>query len=111
MILENIVSYSLSLFDIETFKVESQVLKNNPLGDSPVKYNLVLKPKSYKSSDKYNLVVVLAGFTGNSSKYFNYKSFERNFPQSIDRWYLENKQEANTLFLFVEILKYKDSKI
>ena len=77
----------LSLFPMDNFHsktlvVDSNSLKGNPLGDSCLRYNPVLIPKG--QGEKWPVVLILAGFTGNGPKYFSPKSYESNFPQSLD---------------------------
>lgn len=104
-ITSNIHAYPLKSFDIETLVVNSSHLKNNNLKDSPIKYNLVLKPKNFDSAKKYKCIVVLAGFTGTASKYFSYKPFQQNYPQSVDSWFSKNKVK-DCVILFVDSMTY-----
>jgi len=83
MILENLQTHALNKFEIKTLKVDSGVLKNNPLGDSPLKHNPILLPKT---PGDYQCVLYLSGFTSNGPKNFNFKSYEQNFIEEIDEW-------------------------
>ena len=56
-------------------KVQSESLKDNPLGDPNTRYNHGLLPSN---EGHYTAVLVLSGFTSNGSKNFNFKSFEKN---------------------------------
>jgi enterochelin esterase family protein len=98
MFLENLRTQELHKFDVKTLKIESEVLKDNPLGDSPVKYNPVLLPKI---KAEYQCVVYLSGFTGNGSKNFNFKSFEKNFIDELDEWTTSGAL-APKIYLFVD---------
>jgi enterochelin esterase-like enzyme len=99
-VFENLRTFDLKNFSIETLRVESHLLKNNPLGDSCVRYNPILKPQN---PGPWPVVVLLAGFTGNSPFYFNSKFNERNTIQVIDQaCSLGEAPEA--LYVFVDAL-------
>ncbi len=76
---------SLSFFNVQTLVIESAALQDNPLGDSPIRYNPVLVPRGDVPADGWPVVFVLSGFTGNGPNSFNVKTFEANTPQVIDR--------------------------
>jgi len=102
-IVDNTFAYSLKHFDIETLIINSKKLKSNKLKDSPIKYNLVLKPKNFQEGKQYKCMIVLAGFTGTASKYFSYKPFQQNYPQSVDAWFYKNKIK-DCVILFVDAM-------
>ncbi len=104
-VIQNVACYSLENFLIETLVVNSEKLSKNPLKDSPVKYNLVLKPKNYSPAKKYKLVIVFSGFTGNAGKSFAYKGFQQNYPQILDHWFANSNADP-CLFLFVDAMTY-----
>ncbi len=104
-VVNNIHAYSLKSFHIETLIINSKFLKNNKLKDKPLKYNLVLKPKGFNAKKKYKCMVVLAGFTGTASKYFSYKPFQQNYPQTVDSWFAKNKIN-DCVILFVDAMTY-----
>ncbi|MCB0366504.1 MAG: enterochelin esterase [Bdellovibrionaceae bacterium] len=84
------VSPNLDLLPLKEFKiksliVQSQVLKNNPWKDPTQRHHVLLMPKGEVPRVGYPLVVVLAGFTGNSPSYLSPKSFEDNFAQIVDK--------------------------
>lgn len=68
---------TVGLFDLV---IESRVLRDNPLKDSPRRHNYVLVPKTKK---KLPVVVHLAGYFGNGTQSFNIKTLEDNFPQMM----------------------------
>ena len=74
--------FPLENFDAKTLIIDSESLKQNPLGDPSVRYNPVLIPKA--ANKDLPVVLVLAGFTGNGPKYFSPKGYEQNFPQTLD---------------------------
>ena len=98
MFLENLLTYSLSKFDVKTLKVESTALEKNPLGDPSTKYNPLLIPKE---KGDYQCVVYLSGFTSNGPKNFNFKSFEQNFIEELDEW-TNSGAIAPKVYLFVD---------
>jgi hypothetical protein len=60
---------------------ESQVLKNNPLGDPYIRDLFVYLPPGYKESgDKYPTVYCLTGFTGRGKMLLNDNAFTRISP-------------------------------
>ena len=69
---------------IETF--ESQVLKNNPLGDPFVRRVPVYLPPGYEDgSTRFPLVFVLTGFTGRGTMLLNDAAWDETLPQRMDR--------------------------
>ena len=95
--------YDLSFFSVETLNIHSQTLKSNPLRDSSLRHNPVLIPQKIK--DDLPVIVVLSGFTGNGPKSFGMKSFEKNFPQSVDEWFYKNKGPPS-LVVFVDAMTF-----
>ena len=83
-VVSNLDILQLNSFKIKTVKVKSQVLKGNPWGDPTNRCHVMLVPSEEALKKEYPLVVVLAGFTGNSPNYMSPKSFESNFAQVLD---------------------------
>lgn len=79
-ILDHISLYETPGFSLTTLKIESQILKDNPLGDSPRRALPVLSPLN---EGPHPVVFVLAGFTGNAPFYTNPKFNESNAIQVI----------------------------
>lgn len=69
-------------FDVFNLRVESKALKNNPLGDSHVRSNYVLKPRA---EGKFPVVLHLSGYFGNGYQAFNFKTLEESYPDLISR--------------------------
>jgi S-formylglutathione hydrolase FrmB len=69
-----------------TLHHESEVLKDNPLGDPSVRDLIVYLPPGYeKNSEKYPTVYVLTGFTGRGQMLLNDSAFQPNFAERMDR--------------------------
>ncbi len=99
-ILDNFRAYDVKNFNIETFVIESEVLKTNPLRDPSRRYNPVLLPKN---PGPWPVVVVLAGFTGNAPNYLNAKFNEANAVQVLDQACTRG-EAPEALYLFVDAL-------
>ena len=99
--------YDLKFFNVETLKIQSSFLKNNPLKDPFIRYNPVLVPKavSKKGNSEYPVILVLSGFTGNGPQSFGRKAFEPNFPQAMDEWFYRNKG-PEALVVFVDAMTF-----
>lgn len=69
-------------FDVYNLMVESKSLKTNPLGDSHVRSNYVLKPRAV---GRFPVVFHLSGYFGNGYQVFNFKTLEENLPETISR--------------------------
>src|SRR5260221_9146211 len=64
----------------------SRVLKNNPLNDPYVRDIAVYLPPSYmKSSKRYPVVYLIAGFTGFGLMNLNVSAYSENIQQRLDR--------------------------
>ena len=71
---------------IETLKHESNVLKDNPLGDKYVRDVIVYLPPGYDGSDKkYPTVYCLTGFTGRGKMLLNDAAFTPNMAERMDK--------------------------
>ncbi|WP_415063974.1 alpha/beta hydrolase-fold protein [Bdellovibrio sp.] len=99
-ILKNYRAYEVKHFQIETLKIESALLKKNPLKDPAVRFNPLLLPHS---EGPWPVVVVLAGFTGNAPFYFNPKFNESNSIQMIDEAFARG-EAPEALYVFVDAL-------
>ncbi len=98
MFQNNFKPFELKKFNIKTLEIESEALKNNPLGDSTKRLLPVLLPKE---SGAYHCIFYLSGFTGNGQKNFNFKSFEKNFIEEIDEW-TESESITPKIYIFVD---------
>lgn len=63
---------------------ESEILKNNPLGDKNVRDLFVYLPPDYDESKKYPTVYFLSGFTGRGKMMLNDKPFAPNLAERLD---------------------------
>jgi enterochelin esterase-like enzyme len=90
-------------FRLQTLVIESQALKNNPLGDSHVRANPILVPVSEPPREGWPVVFVLAGFTGNGPNYLNLKTFEENMPQVLDKC-RERGEAPDALYVLCEAM-------
>lgn len=100
-IIENLCIYETHNFTVETLRIESAVLKTNPLKDSNIRFNPLLIPKSSKGP--WPVVAILSGFTGNAPFYFNSKFNEQNAVQIIDRAH-QTGEAPEALYIFVDAL-------
>ena len=66
---------------------ESDVLKNNPLGDPHVRPLWVYLPQGYDDEQerRYPSVYVIQGLTGQLDMWRNRTAFRRNFPELVDQ--------------------------
>jgi len=81
---------------IETF--ESQVLKNNPLGDPFVRRVPVYLPPGYEDGGtRYPVVFVLTGFTGRGTMLLNDAAWDETLPQRMDRLIAEGNVQPMIL--------------
>lgn len=91
-------------FQIQNFGVESQLLKDNPLGDSYRRNSLVLVPKGSKQIR--NAVFVLAGFTGNGPHMLNLRFHEPNFLDHLENETNQGTEFKETCFVLVDALTF-----
>jgi enterochelin esterase family protein len=72
---------------IQTLKHESEILKNNPLGDRHIRDLYVYLPPGYElETDKsYPVVYCLTGFTGRGKMFLNDNAFTPNLAERLDR--------------------------
>lgn len=67
------------------YRLPSEILKDNPLGD-PSERNLhVYLPPGYDNSKEYPALLGLAGFLGTGASYFNTDPLADNLKQRLDR--------------------------
>ncbi len=90
-------------FRLATLAFESVVLRDNPLGDPILRAHPILVPSAPPPKQGYPVVFVLAGFAGNGPNYFAVKSFEANFPSTIDA--CRSRGEApGAVYVFVDAM-------
>jgi enterochelin esterase-like enzyme len=90
-----VIPFESSIFDVQTLKVTSKALKNNPLGDSITRMNYLLVPKS---KGPHPVIFHLSGYFGTGYQSFNFKTLEESFPELINR-----QTQAKTLPLAVHV--------
>lgn len=99
-ILKNVRTYNLQNFQINTLKIESSHLKENPLKDPDIRFNPLLVPHN---KGPWPVVMVLGGFTGNAPFYFNPKFNEQNAIQVLDQG-CSRGEAPEALYVFVDAL-------
>ncbi|MBO9666342.1 MAG: enterochelin esterase [Bdellovibrio sp.] len=97
---QNYRAYDVTNFKIETLKLQSESLKNNPLRDPYTRYNPLLIPNT---AGPWPVVFVLGGFSGNAPFYFNAKFNEQNTIQGIDQAFTRG-EAPEALYVFVDAL-------
>ncbi|HXV43870.1 MAG TPA: alpha/beta hydrolase-fold protein, partial [Anaerolineae bacterium] len=77
---------------IETFT--SELLRHNPLGDSPTRRMPVYLPPGYDdSATRYPVIYLLAGFTGRGTILLNDAAFDENIQERLDRLILAGEAQ------------------
>ena len=83
------ISHSTTSGSIVTLIHDSEVLKNNPLGDPSRRRVSVYLPAAYdnvrNASRRYVTLYDLAGFTGSGLSHLNWRNFDENLPEKLDR--------------------------
>lgn len=70
---------------IKVLSHQSEVLKNNPLGDPSKRDVVVYLPPDYETSDeRFPVVYCLTGFTGRGRMFLNDNAFTPNFAERMD---------------------------
>ena len=69
---------------VDRVTINSTVLRDNPLGDSPIREIRVYLPAGHSGAG-LPLLVDLAGFTGSGLAHTNWKGFAENLPERLDR--------------------------
>jgi len=71
---------------VKILKHESEVLKNNPLGDRHIRDLCVYLPPGYEESEKnFPAVYCLTGFTGRGKMFLNDNAFAPNLAERLDK--------------------------
>lgn len=70
---------------IETLDHDSDVLRDNALGDPSRRWLHVYTPPSYDDGRRYPLLVLLAGFTGRGTSFLNWTAWQETLPERLDR--------------------------
>ncbi len=69
---------------IKVLRHESEILKNNPLGDSFIRDLIVYLPPDYDEKKSYPTVYCLTGFTGRGRMLLNDNAFTPNLAERMD---------------------------
>lgn len=78
--------------DVRVLRHESEILRNNPLGDKYIRDLIVYLPPDYEeTSEKFPVVYCLAGFTGRGRMFLNDSAFAPNLTERLDRLITENR--------------------
>lgn len=70
---------------VKIFNHQSEVLKNNPLGDKSKREVYVYLPPNYDGEKKFPVVYCLTGFTGRGKMFLNDSAFTPNLAQRMDK--------------------------
>ena len=74
---------------VEYQQVDSAILMDNPLGDASTRVLPVYLPYHYDlpraAKRRFPLLVDMAGFTGSGLSHTNWRNFEENVPEKLDR--------------------------
>ena len=78
---------------VKILRHESEILKNNPLGDPHIRDLYVYLPPDYETEpDKtFPIVYSLTGFTGRGKMLFNDSAFAPNFAERLDKLIADKK--------------------
>ena len=68
---------------IKILSHESEILKNNPLGDKFIRDVIVYLPPGYDGIQKFPTVYCLTGFTGRGKMFLNDSAFTPNLAERI----------------------------
>ncbi len=77
---------------VKILRHESEILRNNPLGDEHIRDLCVYLPTNYEESDeRFPVVYCLTGFTGRGKMLLNDNAFTPNLAERMDLLIGENK--------------------
>lgn len=77
--------------EVTSFTLDSQVLRENLLGDPASREVWVYLPEGYDESRRYPLFVDLVGFTGSGQKHLGWGAYAESVPQRVDRLVADEK--------------------
>ena len=76
----------------ENLEIDSGAIANNILGDPARRTVTVYLPEAYDTgTDHFPLLVDIVGYTGSGLAHLNWKAFDENVPQRMDRLIAEGK--------------------
>lgn len=70
---------------VKVLKHDSEVLKNNPLGDPHLRDVYVYLPPDYDDERRFPVIYNLTGFTGRGKMFLNDNAFTPNFAERMDK--------------------------
>ncbi|CAN5162935.1 alpha/beta hydrolase-fold protein [soil metagenome] len=76
---------------IKVLRHESEILKNNSLGDDYIRDLIVYLPPDYDENKSYPTVYCLTGFTGRGKMLLNDNAFSPDLAERMDKLISENK--------------------
>lgn len=85
--------------EVKLLEIQSNVLKENMLGDPSHRKVAVYLPANFKQSEHYPMVMDLAAFTSSGLAHVGWKNFSENLPERLDRLMDEGKLEP-AIFVF-----------
>lgn len=96
---------------IKVLKHESNVLKNNPLGDPYVRELYVYLPPDYDKTNKnFPVVYCLTGFTGRGKMFLNDSAFSPNMAERLDGLIAEERMKQMIIVMPDCFTKYGGSQ-
>lgn len=84
-VLPQFAVFDFQYFELFTLCVDSDALKQNPLGDPLVRRMPMMIPKGASPAGGWPVVLMLSGFTGNGPQTFNIKTFQIPTPELLDQ--------------------------
>ena len=100
-VLPHLAVHEYENFELHTLVIESEVLRQNPLGDSTRRTCPVLVPRG----NDLPVVVMLSGFTGNGPTAFNVKSFEVGGSIKLDRA-VSRGEAPRAVYIYVDAMTF-----
>ncbi|MGJ8663796.1 MAG: alpha/beta hydrolase [Marinicella sp.] len=70
---------------IKTLRIESELLRDNPLGDPHVRQMPVYLPPDYDAEKKYPVMYYLAAYTNSGQGVVEWRAFGENIPERLNR--------------------------
>jgi enterochelin esterase family protein len=104
-VLPHLAVLSYRNFDLGTLLVDSEALKQNPLGDPALRRCPVMSPKGAAPADGWPVVLMLSGFTGNGPSFFNVKAFEESSSLKLDAA-AERGDAPLAIYVFVDAMTF-----
>lgn len=96
--------YDFKNFDLVTLKIDSKILKKNPLNDPSLRKCPILAPKE-KSKKNWPVIFLLSGFSSNAPSSFSPRFHEKNTSELID-FSVSQQQAPLALYVFVDAMTY-----